>query len=483
MNLGELAVGFPLEASAKSVEVTGIGLDSRAIKPGMLFAAMPGTQVDGLLFAGQAVERGAVAVLGGQDANGYPSEVPALRAQNPRKELAMLAARFYPRQPKSIAAITGTAGKTSVADFLRQIWIACGHPNAASVGTLGVVRPDGSTYGGLTTPDAITLHRTLDQLAGEDVDHLALEASSHGLDQYRLDGVEISAAGFTNLGRDHMDYHPTVNDYLRAKLRLFLELLPAGAPMVIEPTAPYAGEVIAAAEDQHVPILKVGEGGDFLQLKSIQSSLSHQRLTVEWNGHPYQINLPLLGRFQVSNAMIAVGLAAATGVEPPAALAALASLVGAPGRLQLIGQHHQAQVFVDDAHKPDALAEVLKTVRPVNGGNLIVVFGAGGDRDRGKRPLMGQIASELADVVYVTDDNPRSENPASIRAEILAECPGAIEIGERGTAIETAILSSNAGDVVVIAGKGHEVGQIVGDTTEDFSDIDFVGSILADSGK
>ncbi len=458
-----------------SVAVTGVTADSRKAKPGFLFVAIPGTKADGSQFAQQAIANGAVAVASEQSIEGLSAAF--IQVKNARRTLALAAAHFYTRQPKTIAAVTGTSGKTSVAAFTRQIWESLGFP-AASIGTVGVVSPKGETYGSLTTPDPVELHRTLDELAGEGVTHLALEASSHGLDQHRLDGVHIAAGAFTNLSRDHMDYHPTIEDYLAAKMRLFSDLIVEGGTAVIDVDDCYAGQVVEVAKKRGLKIMTVGEKGEGIKLVSGAIDGFAQVVTLAHDGKTYKVKLPLVGGFQVQNAAVAAGLAIATGAEPGKVFASLEKLVGAKGRLELAGTHNGAPIFIDYAHKPDALAKALQALRPYASGKLIVVFGAGGDRDTGKRPIMGRIAADNADSVIVTDDNPRSENPAAIRAAILAESPGATEIGDRAQAIRAGIAALKSGDVLLIAGKGHEVGQIVGDKVLPFSDHDAVAAAL-----
>jgi UDP-N-acetylmuramoyl-L-alanyl-D-glutamate--2,6-diaminopimelate ligase len=397
--------------------------------------------------------------------------------QNARRALALAAAKFFSRQPGTIAAVTGTSGKTSVAAFTRQIWAALGLP-AASIGTVGVVSPKGETYGSLTTPDPVELHRTLDELAGEGVTHLALEASSHGLDQHRLDGVRIAAGAFTNLSRDHLDYHPTIEAYLAAKLRLFSDLIVDGGTAVIDVDDCYAGQVVEAATKRGLKVMTVGEHGDGIKLVGGTIDGFAQVVTLAHGGRNYKIKLPLVGGFQVQNAAVAAGLAIATGSEPAGVFAALEKLIGAKGRLEHVGTYNGAPIFIDYAHKPDALAKALQALRPYASGKLVVVFGAGGDRDTGKRPIMGRIASENADRVIVTDDNPRSENASAIRAAILLAARGADEIGDRAQAIRTAIADLKTGDVLLIAGKGHETGQIIGDRIVPFSDHEAVAEAL-----
>jgi UDP-N-acetylmuramoyl-L-alanyl-D-glutamate--2,6-diaminopimelate ligase len=470
MLLGDLAADLTLPGGARSIDIRGVTADSRAVGPGFLFAALPGSTADGARFAGDAVARGAVAILASQDAAVAADAVPVIRAADPRRALALIAARYYPRQPDRLVAVTGTSGKTSVADFTRQIFAAAGK-TAASIGTLGVVTATSRQYGSLTTPDSVTLHATLDRLARDGITHAALEASSHGLDQRRLDGLRLTAGAFTNLGRDHMDYHPTVADYLAAKLRLFRDVLPATATAVIAMDGPHAEVVLAAARERGQRAIRTGVAGEEIRLTALKPEGFSQHLQVVAFGRPHSVLLPLAGAFQASNALVAAGLAIAAGIDAETALGALAGIVGASGRLELIGRKaNGAMVFVDYAHKPDALASALGALRPMTHGRLIVVFGAGGDRDAGKRPLMGKAASDNADVVIVTDDNPRTEDAANIRRAVWAGAPGAIEIGDRGVAIASAIAMLEPGDVLCIAGKGHETGQIVGKTTLPFSD-------------
>ena len=458
--------------------VTGVTADSRRAGPGVVFFAVPGTRVDGLAFAAQAAAAGAAAVVGeGPRPADLPPATAYARVPDVRRALALAAAAVHPGQPATILAVTGTSGKTSVADFARQILAACGR-QAASLGTIGVVAPSGAVYGSLTTPDPVTLHETLSGLARDGVTHLAMEASSHGLDQRRLDGVRLRAAGFTNLGRDHLDYHPTMEDYLAAKLRLFDTLLPEDGVAVVNADSEHAPAVVAAAAMRGIATMTVGQAGQDLRLARFGREGFGQRLVVEGLDGVYDILLPLAGDFQASNALVAAGLAIAGGEDEASVMAALPGLTGVRGRLERIGERHGAMAVVDYAHKPDALAHVLDTLRPYCTGRLICVFGCGGDRDRGKRPIMGAIAAAKADVVIVTDDNPRSEDPAAIRAAILAAAPDATEIGDRAQAIATAVRMLKAGDVLVVAGKGHETGQIVGDRVLPFSDHDTVAAAL-----
>lgn len=484
MHLEQLARGIALPDEARDLDITGLTADSRAVVPGYLFAALKGATVNGARFAAKAVDAGAVAILCDREsADQVRADIGGralvLVSDDPRKTFALMAAAFYGDQPKTIVAVTGTSGKTSVAFFVRQIFQAAGH-SAAALGTIGTVTAEGREYGSLTTPDPVSLQRELALLAKQKITHVALEASSHGLDQHRLDGVRLTAAGFTNLGRDHMDYHPTVEDYLRAKLRLFSELLPNGGTVVADPGEPYADRVIAVAADRGLPVISVGETGKDLKLTGLRPAPGGQQLTIQTPRGDYNLMLPLIGRFQVSNALIAAGLAIAAGVDTGKALRSLESLKGAPGRLEFAGRKaNGAAVYIDYAHKPDALENALAALRPFTSGKLIVIFGAGGDRDAGKRPIMGKIAADKADVAIVSDDNPRSEDPARIRQEIMAACPGAIEIGDRSEAIREGVRLLGPGDILCVAGKGHETGQIVGNTVHHFSDHEAVAEALA----
>lgn len=479
MKLRDLFSGDAVvDALHGDVTATGIAVDSRIVKPGDVFFALAGVKTDGARFIDQAIASGAVAIVSDRKPDD-DTRVAFIAAPNPRRALALAAARLYPRQPATIAAVTGTSGKTSVAAFTRQIWMHLGHPSA-SIGTIGLVSPKRTVYGSLTTPDPIALHRSLDELAGEGVTHLALEASSHGLDQFRLDGVRVSAGAFTNLSRDHMDYHPSVEHYLAAKLRLFTDLVVDGGAAVIAADHPQSQAVIDAARGRKFKVLTVGRKGDGIKLVDAAIDGFAQKLTVEYDGKSRQVRLPLVGEFQIENALVAAGLALATGGDAESVFAALEFLEGAPGRLELVGERNGAPVFVDYAHKPDALAKALEALRPYAKRKLVVVFGAGGDRDVGKRPLMGAIAAENADTVIVTDDNPRSENPAAIRAAIMATANGATEIGDRAEAIRAAVAGLQKGDALLIAGKGHETGQIVGDKVLPFSDHDATAAALAE---
>jgi UDP-N-acetylmuramoyl-L-alanyl-D-glutamate--2,6-diaminopimelate ligase len=462
--------------------IRGLTSDSRVVKPGFLFAALKGVKSDGGDFAKAAVANGAVAVLAGTDTELPDLDAQVLRVADPRRALALLAAAFAGKQPETIAAVTGTSGKTSVAAFTRQIWQQAGI-SSASIGTTGVEAPGINRYGTLTTPDPVALHQLLAELADAGVTHTAMEASSHGIEQRRLDGVALSVAGFTNLGRDHLDYHPTMDAYFTAKMRLFDTLLPEGAPAVVFADDVWSGRAIAAIGAAGRKVLTVGRKGTFLTLKRAEHARERQRAEIVHEGRIHECDIPLAGEFQVYNALVAAGMAIASGTDAAKALAALGTLKGAPGRLELAGRTNQgAPVYVDYAHKPEALEHVLRSVRPFTTGRVIVVFGCGGDRDRGKRPIMGEIAERLADVVIVTDDNPRSELPAAIRAEIMAAAGSAREIGDRADAIHQAVAMLDDGDTLIVAGKGHEEGQTIGDTVLHFSDHEQVRAALADRG-
>jgi UDP-N-acetylmuramoyl-L-alanyl-D-glutamate--2,6-diaminopimelate ligase len=469
-DLHDLLRDFTLEDRASDrISASGITADSRDVKAGDVFVALAGSRADGGRFAADAAGRGAVAIVGeGARPADLPASTPYIHVRDARALLARGAATLHPRQPETIVAVTGTNGKTSVASFTRQIWATLGK-QSASLGTLGVTTPKGEIKGSLTTPDPVALHRLIDQLAGEGVTHLAMEASSHGLDQRRLDGAKLSAGAFTNLTRDHLDYHKTLEAYRAAKLRLFDTLLPSGASAVVNADSAEAGVIAAVAEHRGLRLFSVGKNGRDLQLIESTRDGFGEILTVRANGKDYRLEFPLVGDFQISNALVAAGLAITTGSDAKGALAALEKLTGAVGRLDRVGDKDGAPIFVDYAHTPDALANALDSLRPYSK-RLSVVFGCGGDRDAGKRPLMGEIAARRADRVFVTDDNPRSEDPATIRRAILAAAPGAVEIGNRAEAIRAAIAELAPGDVLLVAGKGHETGQIVGDRTLPFSD-------------
>jgi UDP-N-acetylmuramoyl-L-alanyl-D-glutamate--2,6-diaminopimelate ligase len=470
--------------------VAGLTLDSRKVQPGFLFAALAGAKADGASFVADAVQRGAAVILAGTDAVLPPLDPPVvvLRDPNPRHRVALMAAAFAGLQPSTIAAVTGTNGKSSTVHFVRHVWTALGH-KAASVGTLGIVSPGFTRDAGLTTPDPVQLHADLATLAREGVTHLAIEASSHGLDQHRLDGLKLSAAAFTNLTHEHLDYHVSMDAYFAAKARLFEALVPEGGTAVVNADSDRTAQLAGICARRGIRFWTYGAKGKEFRLVRDAPTPRGQHLVIEALGNVHEVELPLVGGFQASNALAALGLVVATGGDVGRAVAALATLSGAPGRLQLVARHRSgAAVYVDYAHKPEALETVLATLRPFARGKLVVVFGCGGDRDRGKRPVMGEIATRLADFTLVTDDNPRSEEPAAIRAEILRGIPVGrrnwIEIrSDRRAAIERGMAAlTSADDLLLIAGKGHETGQTIKGVTHHFDDAE-VARELAAAGK
>ncbi|ATQ43805.1 UDP-N-acetylmuramoyl-L-alanyl-D-glutamate--2,6-diaminopimelate ligase [Caulobacter mirabilis] len=455
--------------------IKGVTADSRKVKPGYLFAALPGSTVDGRKFIPGAIEAGAAAVLAPDDVGGLP--VPVVHAGDLRRAYALAAANFWGRQPAVCVAVTGTNGKTSVATFCRQIFAAAGH-KSASMGTLGVTISDPCgpdeqiTPPGLTTPDAADVAELLATLAEKGVTHLALEASSHGIDQRRLDGVKLAAAGYLNLTQDHLDYHGTMGVYRAAKLRLFETLLPRGGTAVLNADSDQFPAFAAAATEAGQTIISTGKAGEGVRMADRLLTPEGQRLKLIYAGEEYDVRLPLAGGFQADNALVAAGLCIAAGIDPAAVFIALEGLRGAPGRLQRVGTGRTGgEAYVDYAHTPDGLETVLKALRPHTLGKLVAVFGAGGDRDRTKRPIMGEIVARLADVAIITDDNPRSEDPAAIRAQVQDGAPDAQNIGDRREAIRAAVALLNEGDVLVVAGKGHEQGQTIAGVTHPFDDV------------
>ncbi len=457
-------------------QIKGLTSDSRAVKDGYLFAALPGVSVDGASFIGDAIAAGAKVVLA-QNGVELPAaaKVTLILDENPRRVFAHMAAKFYAKQPDYITAVTGTNGKTSIVHFTNQLWKALGL-QSASLGTLGLQSINGNEVGAMTTPDPVSLHAQLSELASDGVTHLAMEASSHGLDQHRLDGVRIKAAGFTNLSRDHLDYHKSMDEYLAAKSRLFSEILERDGVAVLNADIPEYEELKKTAKGAGAKIISYGVNGDDLRIISASPTTHGQKVLLDIFGQKQEIIFPLVGDFQLMNALCAFGLAAAQDIENTdhnvRLIAALSNLQGVPGRLQNVGGHPQgANIYVDYAHTPDALEHALRALRPHTDGKLICLFGCGGDRDKGKRPMMGEIAQSLSDVVIVTDDNPRSEDPAQIRADVMTGAPKAQNIEGRGAAIRIGIENLSKGDVLVIAGKGHEQGQIFKDHTQDFDDV------------
>jgi len=474
--LRNLLKGAGARGVKADLEVSGVNADSRAVSAGEAFFALPGVHAHGESFAADAVQRGATVVITDRRPKADLG-VPVFVVADVRAAFARAAARRFEPQPATSVGVTGTNGKTSVASFVRQIWEANGF-RSASLGTLGIESASGLKPGSLTTPDSLTLHRDLRALREEGIDHVALEASSHGLEQRRLDGLRFAAVGFTNLTRDHLDYHQSMAAYADAKLRLFKELAAEGGAAVINADDPECPPFIFAALDRGLSLLTVGREGAFFEVKEIVNEGFGQHVRGRLVGEPVDFHLPLTGAFQASNALVSLGLATATGVPFDVALKKLETLQGARGRLELVGQKDDSAIFVDYAHTPDALKNAIESLRPYARGKLTVVFGCGGDRDKGKRPQMGAIAQELADRVIVTDDNPRTEDAATIRSEIMAGARGAEEIADRKRAIDVAIASMGARDVVLIAGKGHEDYQIVGTTKHHFSDHEVVAEAL-----
>ena len=456
--LGGLA-GMTVDARGDD-EVTGFAIDHRKVAPGTVFGAFPGTQANGEDFIPAAVSAGAIAVVARPE---VPVEGAAhLADPQPRRAFANLAARFFRPVPETVVAVTGTNGKTSTVEMTRQIWRLLGE-RAASIGTLGVTTPDESVSTGLTTPDIVTFLSNMTGLAREGVTHVAYEASSHGLSQYRNEGLAVAAGAFTNLSRDHLDYHADMDDYFAAKMRLFSEVVAVGGTAVIWADDAWSARAIEAARARWLALVTVGEAGETIRLLSRTPTQLGQTLDLEHGGMRHTVNLPLIGAYQAANALVAVGLALATGSDAAKAFEALGRLQPVRGRLERAAiTASGAPVYVDYAHTPDALEAAIAALRPHCSGRLITVFGAGGDRDQGKRPEMGAVAAAHSDLVIVTDDNPRGEDAAAIRAQVLRGAPGAREIGDRREAIATAIAEARAGDVVLIAGKGHEQGQVVG---------------------
>jgi UDP-N-acetylmuramoyl-L-alanyl-D-glutamate--2,6-diaminopimelate ligase len=465
-------IAAALPSAIAAIDVTGVTADSRRAAKGMLFFAMPGARADGLSFAAQAAAQGAVAIVADRKPDtdpGIPVIVAKASAGGTRAALSQAAARLMPDQPPTVVAITGTSGKTSVSVFTRQVWAEQGYA-AGSLGTIGYVTHKGAQYGSLTTPDPVELHQTLALLSSEGVTHLAMEASSHGLEQHRMDGVRLAATAFLNLSRDHLDYHGTMRAYFEAKMALFTRLAPRGSVAVIAGGPPWKAEAVSVARKAGLKPLTIGRRDCDITITRATRAAHGQDLVLRVHGRRHDVHLPLIGDFQASNALVGAALAMATGSDEKAAIAALETLNGVPGRLEKVGEVNSAPVLVDYAHKPAALANVLDILKPYASGRLINVFGCGGDRDAGKRPMMGEISVRRADVTIVTDDNPRSEEPAAIRKAILAAAKGAREIGDRKDAITTAVGMLKKGDVLVIAGKGHEEGQIIGKTVLPFSD-------------
>ena len=477
MKLNEL---FEADVSSENPEITGITADSRAVKPGFLFAALKGTAADGARFIPQAEEAGAVAVLA---LPGTTASVPVVESSEPRLKLAQLAAMFHAGQPATIAGITGTNGKTSIARFCQQIWTLLGL-RAGSLGTLGAFSDSYEYTLRHTTPDPVETHQILSTMAKLGNTHLAMEVSSHGLEQFRADGIRFSLAAFTNITRDHLDYHPTFEDYFKAKMRLFTELLPQDGKVVVNIDGAESSRVVDLVRQSGKVVLTVGRAGDDLKLIETSPLPDGQKITVEAGDGRYDLTLPLIGYFQAENALVAAALVMASGYAAGEVLPLLEHLKGAPGRMEHVVDREvgngKAGIYVDYAHTPDAITTALKAIRPHALGKIIIIIGAGGDRDKVKRPQMGE-AAMVADEVIVTDDNPRSEDPAQIRREVLAGCPGAAEIADRQEAIRAGVDMLAAGDVLLIAGKGHESGQTVGKITTPFNDAEVARSVVGQS--
>jgi UDP-N-acetylmuramoyl-L-alanyl-D-glutamate--2,6-diaminopimelate ligase len=463
MNLDDLVPG------AKATRITGFAIDHRKVAPGTVFGAFSGSHVNGEDYIEAAIAAGAIAVVARPEAR--VDGAVHVASDEPRRAFALLAAKFFAPFPETAVAVTGTNGKTSTVELTRQLWRMTGH-HAASIGTLGVTTADERVVTGLTTPDIVTFLSNMAGLCREGVTHAAFEASSHGLHQCRTEGLPVRAAAFTNLSRDHLDYHGDMANYFTAKLRLFSEVVDEDGAAVIWADDPNSGRVIDLARERGLALLTVGQSGSTLRMVDRQPTQLGQTLTIEAEGALHTVILPLIGAYQAANALVSAGLVIATGGDVKTTLSNLARVSPVRGRLErAVIAPTGAPVYVDYAHTPDALEAACAALRPHTKGRLILVFGAGGDRDTGKRPEMGQIAMRDADRVYVTDDNPRSEDPSSIRADILAKAAGAIEVAGRRDAIATAIGEAGPDDIVLIAGKGHEQGQIVGDRVLPFDDV------------
>jgi len=464
--------------------INGVTSDSRKVKDGYLFAALPGSKANGSKFIEDAIAHGAKIILA-ENGTTLPAGVDnndayLIEVENTRQSFAKIAAKFYKIQPKNIVAVTGTSGKTSTVSFVQQIWHLSGLVKCASLGTLGIRGPGMRKYGSLTTPDTASLHADIADLASVGIDHLAMEASSHGLDQYRLDGVKIKAAAYTNLSRDHLDYHSDMDEYFTAKSRLFVDVMRDNGVAVINADDEYAGKLIEISKAAGHKVVTYGRHGEDLKLLSHAPKPTGQEVEIAVSGKTYNLTIPLVGEFQIMNALCALGLVLSEDNDPEKYIPLLSQLRGVPGRLQLVSGHPKGAVYVDYAHKPAALETILKTLRPHTENKLICLFGCGGDRDPGKRQIMGKISSDLADKTIITDDNPRSEDGEVIRAQILEGAPQGTEIADRGEAIRYGIENLEEGDVLVVAGKGHEPGQIVGDVVHDFDDVEQVKKAIGE---
>lgn len=465
-----------ITSCAEETEICGLSSDSREIKPGYLFGSLNSSQ-----FIDSALSNGAAAVIVPEDFSGQMS-VPVIRAVNPSLEFALAAKRFYQKRPSHIAAITGTNGKTSIADFLRQILTMMNH-KAASMGTLGLIKGNEAPIPSPnTTPNAVTVYREMRELADEGYDYLAMEMSSHGLAQYRVGGIEPQVAGFTNLTRDHLDYHKTFENYLAAKSILFSELLKEGGSAVLNADSDVFPHLRGICEQGGKKVISYGKNGKELKLLKAEPLVHGQRLELEYYGEKRSLEIPLAGLFQAMNILCALGMAAELTGKKQEVFRLIGKIHGAKGRLELAAVHNDAAIYIDYAHTPDAMENVIKALRPHTTGKLAVLFGCGGDRDAGKRPIMGKLAQDLADIVYVTDDNPRTEDAVKIREQIMAACPRGINIGDRALAIKTAIAALQPGDVLILAGKGHETGQYINGKIYPFSDHEEVQKWCGRSG-
>ena len=474
--LPDLLEGVVDAKLVEAVDVSGVNCDSRSIKKGEAFFALPGVDMHGDAFCKQAIKNGAIVIISDREVVPAP-DVSVIVVDDVRKAYAVAAAKICGEMPQNMVAITGTSGKTSVVSFVEQIWNAS-EIKAASIGTLGISAGGKVVGGALTTPDSLSLHKSLALLKTGGCNHVALEASSHGLDQRRLDGIKFNIVGFTNLSRDHLDYHANEDEYREAKLRLFRDLLVDGGYAVVNSDDPEHMPFMFAALDRGATLLTVGTEGAYFEISDVQVEGFSQRVTGKLVGEPANFLLPLVGRFQVDNAVMAASLAIQSGANDKKTIEALNHLKGAKGRLEHVGEKNGGAIFIDYAHKPAALELALEALKPYVKGKLVVLFGCGGDRDKGKRAMMGEIASRLADEVIITDDNPRTEDASAIRAEILKTAKGASEIANRGEAIKKAIADLAKGDVLLIAGKGHETYQIIGTKTVPFSDHDVVQEAL-----
>jgi UDP-N-acetylmuramoyl-L-alanyl-D-glutamate--2,6-diaminopimelate ligase len=472
MKLSELA-GAEIPAD---VEISGLAADSREVRPGYLFAALPGAARDGRDFIPDAERAGAAAILA---VPGARTTRPLIADADPRRRLAALAARFYPRQPAGVVGVTGTNGKSSTVRFAAQLWRKRGR-KAGSLGTLGAEAPDFHRKLAHTTPEPVTLHRTLDEMARAGVDRLAIEVSSHALAQSRADGVRFAGAAFTNITQDHLDYHADFEEYFETKLRLFAELTPPSGFIAVNADGAGAARVCETARARGLMILTTGSAGETLKLAGAEPSPEGLMIRVAADGRDWRLALPLIGRFQAENALLAAAIVIGSGEAAGDVVPRLESLEGAPGRMQKVASVAGAAVYVDYAHTPDAVATALRAIRPHVEGKLVAIIGAGGDRDRAKRPLMGRAAAAHADAVIVTDDNPRSEDPAAIRRAVVEGAAGALDIADRAEAIARGVAMLGPGDALVVAGKGHETGQTIAGRTLPFDDADVARRAAAD---